>query len=301
MLGGAPLGGLFAPVSDADARATLDAAWDAGVRAFDTAPHYGVGLSESRLGRFVAAHPRPDVVVSTKVGRLLVPTDEDTDGVDGFYGTPRLRRVRDYSASGVRRSIEESCARLGDEGVDIALVHDPDDHFTEALDQAIPALAELKAQGVVAAVGVAMNQTAMLEQFVRRAEIDCVLVAGRWSLLDRSAGEALLPLCLEHGVGVLVAGVLNSGILADPRPGATYDYKPAPAQQLAAARRLQDICARYGVPLRAAALQWPLRHAAVTATVVGARSPEELSDDVDDMGGALPDDLWDELDELRLP
>jgi D-threo-aldose 1-dehydrogenase len=297
VLGCAPLAGLFAPVSNEMAQATLEAAWASGVHSFDTAPHYAVGMSESRLGQFLSRHPGEGAVVSTKVGRLLVPTDDDVEGAENFYGTPQLGRILDYSRDGVRRSIESSCERLGLEHIDIALVHDPDDHFAEALDQALPALADMRAEGIVGAVGLGMNQSAMLARFVRQADLDCVLVAGRFSLLDPSAGEELLPVCQERGVGVLVAGVFNSGILVNPGPGATYEYAPASAERLATARRLQDICGRHGVALRTAALQWPLRHPAVTAVVVGARSPDEAGEDAADLGRPVPDDLWAELAE----
>ena len=296
VLGGAPLGGLFEAVSAEQARATLEAAWAGGVRAFDTAPHYGVGLAEERLGEFLADGRRSDAVVSSKVGRLLVPTDEDVEGVDGFYGTPRRRRVLDYSRAGVRRSVEESCARLGTDRLDIALVHDPDEHFDQALEESLPALHELRAEGVVGAVGVGMNQAEMLARFVRLAELDCVLVAGRWTLLDRRAGDDLLPLCAERGVAVLAAGALNSGILADPGLRPTFDYAPAEAELRARALRLEERCAAHGVSLRAAALQFPLRHPAVAALVLGARSPEEVRVDLDDLSQQLPEELWGELE-----
>ena len=193
------------------------------------------------------------------------------------------------------RSVADSCARLGVDRLDVVFVHDPDEHFAEALSHALPALTDLRAEGVVGAVGVAMNQAAMLARFVREADLDCVLVAGRWTLLDRRAGEELLPLCLERGVGVLVGGVLNSGILAGPGPGATFDYSPASAEVLARAGRMEKTCAAYGVALRTAALQFPLRHPAVSAIVVGARSPEEVTDDVADLGRELPPELWADL------
>jgi aryl-alcohol dehydrogenase-like predicted oxidoreductase len=296
VLGLAPLGGLYAPLTDEDARAALEAAWDHGVRAFDTAPHYGAGISESRLGSFIATRPRSEMIVFSKVGRLLVPTKSDVEGAHFFYGTPRLTRVIDFSRSGVKRSVAESCARLGVDRLDIAFVHDPDEHFAEAVGQSLPALAELRNAGVVGAIGVAMNHAGMLAQFVREADIDCVMVAGRWSLLDRSAGEELLPLCLEREVGVLVGGVFNSGILAMPGPGATFDYEPAPPELLTRARRMQDACAAHGVPLRAAALQFPLRHPAVSATVFGARSATEVIDDLTDLDREITAELWDELD-----
>jgi len=296
VLGLGPIAGLYAPVSDEDAREALEAAWGRGIRAFDTAPHYGAGLSESRLGSFICDHARSKMIVSSKVGRLLVPADSDVEGAHLFYGTPRLTRVLDFSGAGVKRSVAESCARLGTDRIDIAFVHDPDEHFAEALEQSLPALADLRDEGVVGAIGVAMNQSAMLARFVREADIDCVMVAGRWSLLDRCAGDELLPLCLERDVGVLVAGVFNSGILARPEPGATFDYAPAPPELLAKARQMQDACAAHGVPLRAAALQFPLRHPAVSAVVFGARSAAEVIDDLSDLHRELTAELWDELD-----
>ena len=295
VFGGAPIGGLFAPVDEDAALATLQAAWDAGIRAFDTAPHYGVGLSERRIGRFLAGRPRGDYVLSTKVGRLLEPADGDVDGAEGYYGTPRLTRVRDYSRDGVLASLEASLGRLGVDRVDIALIHDPDEHGPEALDGAYPALAGLRAEGVVGAVGVGMNQAEMLEWFLPRADLDCVLVAGRYTLLDTRAAVSLFPECQRRGVSVLAAGVFNSGVLADPGPGATYDYLPAPADVTERARRIGAACARHGVPIGAAALQFVLRHPAVTAAVVGARSPAEIATDAGYLARDVPDALLREL------
>jgi D-threo-aldose 1-dehydrogenase len=296
VFGGAPIGGLFAPVPEDAALATLDAAWAAGIRAFDTAPHYGVGLSERRLGRFLAGQPREEYALCTKVGRLLVPADGDVDGADGFYGTPALTRVRDYSRDGVLASLEGSLRRLGTDRVDIALIHDPDDHGPQALDEAYPALAALRAEGVVRAIGVGMNQVEMLEWFVHRADIDCVLVAGRYTLLDTRAAVSLLPECARRGVAVLAGGVFNSGVLAAaPGPGATYDYRPAPPGLIDRARRIGAACARRGVPLGAAALRFTLRHPAVTAAVVGARLPGEIRDDAGYLSDSLPDAVFDEL------
>jgi D-threo-aldose 1-dehydrogenase len=295
MFGAAPIGGLFAPVSEPDARAALEAAWAAGIRAFDTAPHYGAGLSEQRLGAFLAGQPRAEYVLSTKVGRLLVPGEDARDGAEGFYGAPRLSQVRDYSRDGVLASLEASLDRLGTDHVDIALIHDPDDHAAQALDAAYPALAELRSAGVIGAVGVGMNQAPLLEWFVTRADLDCVLVAGRYSLLDARAAGSLLPECRRRGVAVLAGGVFNGGILADPGPGATFDYQPAPAELLDRAGRIQAACARYGVPIGAAALHFVLRHPAVTAAVVGARSAGEVSEDVGYLAADVPDELFAEL------
>ena len=296
VFGGAAIGGLYAPVSDEAAAATLQSAWDAGIRAFDTAPHYGVGLSEQRIGGFLAGCPRAGFVVSTKVGRRLVPAAGPVDGVEQFYGTPALSRVRDYSADGTLRSLDDSLRRLRLDRTDIALIHDPDDHMAEALDGAYPALARLRADGTVGAIGVGVNSASVAEWFVARCDLDCVLVAGRYTLLDDSAAASLFPLCLARGVQVLAAGVFNSGILADPADGARYDYAPAESGVLARVRRIAGICARYDVPVAAAALRYVLRHPAVTAAVVGARSAEEIRADAGYLGFPIPDALWAELD-----
>jgi D-threo-aldose 1-dehydrogenase len=300
VFGGAPIGGLYAAVGEETAARTLQAAWDAGIRAFDTAPHYGVGLSERRIGDFLGGRPRTEFVVSTKVGRVLVPATsaQEVDGVDEFYGTPPLTRVRDYSRDGVLRSLEDSLRRLRLDRVDIALIHDPDEHLSQALDEAYPALAELRAQGVVTAVGAGMNYAAPLAWLVSRADLDCVLVAGRYTLLDDSAAQELFPLCRRRGVAVLAGGVFNSGILADPRDGARYDYAAADPALLARARRMREVCAGYGVPLPAAALRYALRHPAVTAAVVGARSAEEVRADAGYANTHIPDALWAELEDL---
>jgi D-threo-aldose 1-dehydrogenase len=298
VFGGGSIGGLYAPVSDDEARQALEAAWDAGVRAFDTAPHYGVGLSERRIGAFLAGRPRAEFTVSTKVGRLLVPATGSVDGAEEFYGTPALSRVRDYSRAGVLASLEGSLRRLRLDRVDIALIHDPDDFMSAARDDAYPALADLRSQGVVGAIGAGMNSAAPLTWLAERCDLDCVLVAGRYTLLDRSAAEHLFPLCRQRGIAVLAGGVFNSGILADPGEGARYDYAPAPAAVAVRARRMRDACARYGVPLAAAALQFTVRHPAVTAAVVGARAPAEIRSDVRYLSTVIPAALWTELEGL---
>jgi D-threo-aldose 1-dehydrogenase len=295
VFGGAPIGGLFAAVGGEEALETLEAAWAAGIRAFDTAPHYGAGLSEQRIGSFLAGRPRQEYVLSTKVGRLLVPTADDVEGAESFYGTPQLARIRDYSRDGVLASVEASLGRLGVDRIDVALIHDPDDYAAEALDGAYPALAELRAAGVVGAIGVGMNQVALLEWFLPRCDLDCILVAGRYSLLDVSAAERLLPECRRRGVAVLAGGVFNSGVLADPGQGATYDYRPAPAGLLDRARRIRSACAGHGLPIGAVALQFALRHPAVTAAVVGARTAAEIAEDAGYLDCHVPDALFDEL------
>jgi D-threo-aldose 1-dehydrogenase len=300
VFGGAPIGGLYASVSDQVAAATLQAAWDAGIRAFDTAPHYGAGLSEQRIGDFLAGRQRTGFVVSTKVGRRLVSAAGPAfaDGAEEFYGTPALSRVRDYSADGALRSLEDSLRRLRLDRVDIALIHDPDEHMPEALDGAYPALARLRADGTVGAIGVGVNSASLAEWFVARCDLDCVLVAGRYTLLDDSAAQSLFPLCRSRGVAVLAAGVFNGGILADPADGARYDYAPAAPDVLARARRIAETCAHYGVPVAAAALRYALRHPAVTAAVVGARTPDEIRADAGYLGLPIPDSLWADLGPL---
>ena len=298
MLGTAPVGGLYAPVPAADAHATFDAAWQAGIRAFDTAPHYGVGLAEQRLGEFLAGKPRAEYVVSTKVGRLLAPSADQVDGADGFYDTPQLTRVWDFSRDGALRSLDESLRRLGLDRIDIALIHDPDDHAAQALDGAYPALHQLRSDGVVGAIGIGMNQPELPAWFIARADLDCVLIAGRYSLLDTSAAAELLPECERRGVGVLAGGVFNSGILADPQPGARYDYQPAPPGLVERAQRIRAVCASHGLPIGAVALAFTLRHPAVTAAVIGARTAGEIAEDVGYLALDVPDALLAEVGAL---
>ena len=295
-LGTAPLGNLFTEVREPDADACVDAALAAGITFLDTAPHYGLGVAERRLGRRLAGLPRERFVLSTKVGRLIRPLEAgETADPEGFVATPAARRVWDFSRDGVRRSLDESLHRLGLDRVDVALVHDPDQHEHEAAGQALPALAELRDQGVVRAIGAGMNQAEMLTRFVRELDLDLVLMAGRYSLLDQRALAELLPACAERGVAVVIGGVFNSGLLADPRPGATFDYAPAPPELVERAGRLQAVCARHGVPLRAAALAFPFGHPAVASVLVGARTAAEVQDAVAMLGRPVPAELWTEL------
>jgi D-threo-aldose 1-dehydrogenase len=299
--GGAAIGNLFTAVTDEDARAAVDAAWDGGIRFFDTAPHYGLGLSERRLGAALGDRPQGEYVISTKVGRLLEPAPSagPTEGggrdPEGFDVPGDLVRRFDYSADGVRRSLDASLGRLGLDRVDIALIHDPDAHGEQALREAYPALERLRAEGVVRAIGVGMNQTGMLTRFVRETDIDVVLVAGRYTLLDRTAADALLPAALDRGVSVIAGGVFNSGLLAAPTPDATYDYAAAPGSLISRALRLQEICAQAGVPLRAAAARFPLAHPAVASVLIGARSAAEVTDAITLRGLDIPSDLWESL------
>jgi D-threo-aldose 1-dehydrogenase len=295
-LGTAPLGNLYAPVAEEDAAATVGSALEAGLTYVDTAPHYGLGLAERRLGRLLAGVPRDRFVVSTKVGRLVRPlAPGETADPEGFADSPPAKRVWDFSGDGVRRSLEESLERLGLDRVDILLLHDPDDHEREAYEQALPALIGLRDQGVVTAIGAGMNQAEMLTRFVRDLDIDVVLVAGRYSLLDQRALAELLPTCAARGTAVVVGGVFNSGLLADPRPGATFDYAPAPPELVDRAARLAEVCARHGTPLRAAALAFPFGHPAVTSVLVGARSAAEVQDAVACFEWPVPGELWADL------
>lgn len=303
--GAAAIGNLFTAVEPAQAAAAVDAAWDEGVRYFDTAPHYGLGLSERRLGEALLDRPRDSYVLSTKVGRVLdplpdggsAPSDELSEG----FAVPVTHRRRwDFSAAGVRRSIEDSLERLGLDRIDIAYLHDPDDHAEAAFQEAYPELEKLRAEGVIGAIGAGMNQTAMLTRFVRDTDADVVLCAGRFTLLDQSALSALLPEAAARGRSVVVGGVFNSGLLADPRPGATYDYAAAPLNLLDRALRLKAVTEGHGVPLRAAALHYPLTHPAVAGVLVGTRSPDEVRDAAALLREPVPDGLWDELREEGL-
>jgi D-threo-aldose 1-dehydrogenase len=296
--GGAAIGNLFAAVDDEAAAAAVDAAWDNGIRYFDTAPHYGLGLSERRLGAALRARPRGDYVLSTKVGRILEPTAAG-DGLardsDGFDVPATHVRRWDFTGDGVRRSLEESLERLGTDHVDIAYIHDPDDHVEQAMNEAYPALAKLRDEGVVGAIGVGMNQTAVPTRFVRETDIDVVLLAGRYTLLDQSGAEELLPAALERGVRIVLGGVFNSGLLADPRNAATYDYSPAPRELVDRALAIEEVCAAHGVPLRAAALQFGLTQPAVASALVGIRSPEQARDCAAMAGVEVPETLWSDL------
>ncbi len=297
-LGCAGLGNLFHPVTDEAALATVEAAWDVGIRTFDTAPHYGLGLSERRLGAALRGRPRDTYTVSTKVGRLLMPDPGGGSGDDlahGFAVPATHRRVWDFTADGVLRSLEASLERLGVDRIDLALLHDPDDHAEQALREAYPALERLRAEGVVGAIGVGMNQAALPARFVRETDIDVVLLAGRYTLLDQDGLAELLPAAAARGRSVVIGGVFNSGLLTTPGPGATYDYAPAPRPVLDRALRLLAVTERHGVPLRAAALHFPFGHPAVASVLTGASSAEQVRDTVAQMRRPIPDALWDDL------
>ncbi|MFF2995109.1 aldo/keto reductase [Streptomyces sp. NPDC057950] len=299
--GAAGIGNLFTALSDEEAYEAVDAAWDGGIRSFDTAPHYGLGLSERRLGAALRERPRDAYTLSTKVGRLLEPADTGGDDLANGFAVPAThRRVWDFSADGVRRALEAGLERLGLDRVDVVYLHDPDDHAEQAFQEGYPALERLRSEGVVGAIGAGMNQAGMLTRFVRETDVDVVLCAGRYTLLDHRALAELLPAALERGTSVVVGGAFNSGLLADPRPGATYDYATAPQETLERALRLQEIAGRHGTTLRAAALAFPAAHPAVVSVLVGARSAHEVRDCAEQFATPVPAAFWRELREAGL-
>lgn len=294
--GAADIGGLYRPSSAELAQSAVDTAWDAGIRYFDTAPHYGLGLSERRLGAALRERPRHEYVLSTKVGRLLVPNPEPTgsDLLAGGFAVPDdLMRVFDFSSDGVRRSLEASLTRLGLDRADIVFVHDPDDHADQALHEAVPTLIGLREQGVIGAVGLGMNQWQVALRAVRETDLDVVMLAGRWTLADRS-GEPLLDECAARGVPVFAAAPFNSGLLARPWPSddAHFDYRPAPAHVLRKARLLARLCREHGMTLPAAALRFPLLHCAVASVVAGLGSPDHVRAAAAWLATPVPDTSW---------
>ncbi|GAA1504465.1 D-threo-aldose 1-dehydrogenase [Agromyces terreus] len=303
--GAAQLGNLARATTDDEAAAAVATAFDRGIRYFDTAPHYGLGLSERRLGAALASHPRDEYVLSTKVGRLIVP-NESYDGVarddEGFDVPATEHRRFDLTRDGIRRSIDESLERLGTDRIDIAYLHDPDEHGPEAHATAIPALIELRDEGVVRAVGTGMNQSAMPAEFVLRHDIDLVMLAGRYTLLEQGAVDDLLPAAAERGVGIVAAGVYNSGLLSRPRPpaDARYDYAQAPAEVIARANAIADVCERFGVSLPEAALAFALRHPSVVSVVVGMRTADQVDQTIERAAVDVPDELWASLIERGL-
>lgn len=288
-LGTAPLGGWPDPMPADRARATVARAWDRGVRYFDTAPYYGHGASEQHLGGVLATKDRDAFTLSTKVGRVLEPGAPSSSM---YRGALPFTPVFDFSAAGVRRSLSDSRARLGFERIDIALIHDPDAHHEAALREAYPALAELRARGEIGAVGVGMNFSEPLARFATEGDFDCFLLAGRYTLLEQDSLDDLMPLAVERGISIIAGGVYNSGLLVDPGPGAQYNYAPASDAVRARAQAIADVCTRFDVPLRAAAIQFPLAHPAVATVVIGARSPREVDDNFENIQRDIPADLW---------
>ena len=299
-LGGAQFGNLGRVTTDEQCAAAVDRAWRGGVRYFDTAPHYGLGLSERRLGELLGQYPRTDYTISTKAGRLLLPTPERAGHVDdgGFAVPATHRRQFDFTRDGILRSIEASLERLRLDYLDIAYLHDPDDHWQVASTSGIDALIELRDQGVVRAIGAGMNQSAMLADFVDRCDVDVVMLAGRFTLVDRHAAADLLPLAHERGVAVVAAGVYNSGLLSrqEVPADALFEYGVAPADVVAKARAIAGICADYGVELPDAAMQFPFRDPSVACVVVGVRDGVQVDESVARATRIIPEELWAKID-----
>ncbi|MHA7271407.1 aldo/keto reductase [Arthrobacter sp. HLT1-20] len=298
--GAAGIGNLYRAMSDDVAAATLAAGWDAGIRYFDTAPHYGLGLSERRLGAFLATKPRSEFVLSTKVGRILEPVANPagTRDTQGFDVPADAVRRWDPSEAGIRRSIEDSLERTGLDRIDIAYLHDPDVYDLDAgINQALPALEKMRAEGLITAIGVGANSADALRDCVLGADLDVIMLAGRYSLLEQPAAADLLPLCLARGVGVVNVGVYNSGLLARPvvPDDANYNYAPAPAEILTKANALAACCDEFAVELPAAALQFAAAHPAVCSVVVGASNAEQISQTAARMAAEIPAGLWEAL------
>jgi D-threo-aldose 1-dehydrogenase len=296
--GAAQLGNLYRETTDAEAAGAVDAAWDAGIRYFDVAPHYGMGLAERRLGAGLRSRPRDEYLLSTKVGRVIEPNPTgDRDPDEMFAVPPVVRRRWDFSRDGILRSIEDSLDRLGLDRIDIAYLHDPDDHWDAASTTGIGALVELREQGVLRYIGAGMNHAAMLAELVRRTDVDLVMCAGRYTLLEQRSAEELLTEAAARGVGVVAAGVYNSGLLSrDQVPDdASYDYGDAPVDVIARAREIAAVCAEHGVTLPAAAVQFPLRNPTIVSVVLGARTAEQVLGGVERAAVAIPDSLWTDL------
>ena len=314
-VGGTAFGNIYQAVADSQANATIDAAIAAGLNYFDTAPLYGFGLSETRLGQGLAHHDRSQVVISTKVGWRLQPLAAGEEHSSLFANAPRFRQVMDYSRTATLRSIEESLQRLQTDHIDILLMHDPDEgittnpgrnpyevsHFVQAMRETYPILDDLRRQGVVKAIGLGMNQWQMLWDFAHAGDFDCFLLAGRYTLLEQAPLQRFLPLCVEKKISIITGGPYNSGILATgAREGAYYNYLPAPPAILERVRQMEAVCARHQVALPAAALQFPLGHPAVAAIIPGARSAAELAANLAYFRQPIPADFWAELKHLKL-
>lgn len=314
-LGCAALAGIYTEITDDQATQAVDAARAAGITYFDTAPIYGAGLSEVRLGAALRDVPRDDVVISSKVGYDLVPLGPGEQTWQQWPGGLPFRGELDFSAGATRRSIEATLDRLGVDRLDLVWIHDPDggrggfdgvdpyiaSHFSEAMDGAYAVLHDLRAQGVVRAIGVGINQAPMLVDFARAGDFDAFLLAGRYTLLEQDPLDELLPICEQQGISIVVGGPYNSGILASGAvPGARYNYEPADDAVLKRVGAIEQVCARHGVSLRAVALQFVLAHPAVASVIPGARSAAEIADAVHAVETSVPVDLWDELKDAGL-
>ena len=307
-MGMAPLGNLYRAVSDDDAQAVLTRAWDEGVRYFDTAPLYGLGLSETRLNPLLRGKDRDSYVLSTKVGRLLKATTQDKrDGLDKWFEVPARNEVYDYTYDGVMRSIEFSLERLGVDRIDVLFVHDIDlaNHgsqkvldtkLAELMDSGYGALVSLRDQGVIKAFGAGVNEWQPCQWLAERGDFDMFLLAGRYTLLEQEALESFLPLCEKRGIGVVIGGPYNSGVLATgPKAGAYYNYEPAPQDILTRVGEIEKVCKSHGVRLVDAAFQFPLRHPAVVSVIPGGQGLAEMNSNIEAESARIPDALWVDL------
>ena len=314
-LGGAPFGNMYTALAAGEAEATVNAAFSAGIRYFDTAPLYGYGLSEIRLGEAIRTLPRDEVVISTKVGYDLIPVEPNEVQSRIFVQPSSMRCAFDYSRDATLRSIEASLKRLDTSYIDMLAIHDPDEavdvfggadprsrsHFRQAMHEAYPVLADLRSQGVIKAIGVGINQWQMLCDFATEGNFDYFLLAGRYTLLDQSSLGELFPVCQDRGISLVIGAPYNSGILASGAvEGATYNYRPATPETLERVRRIEAVCGQHGVPLQAAALQFPMNHPLVTSVIPGARSIAELEQSVRLMSIAIPADFWSDLKAQKL-
>jgi len=295
-LGCAAIGGLYGDIPDDQATQVVHKALDLGLNLFDTAPLYGSGKSEERLGRALRDVPRDAYVLASKVGRLLVASDDDQRDGSIFDNPPPFKPAFDFSYDGVMRSLEDSLKRLGVDRIDILHIHDPDAHWKEAIEGAYPALERLRSEGVISAVSAGMNQWEMLARFAREGDFDCFLLAGRYSLLDQSALDELLPLCTEKNIGIMAGGTYNSGILAKgAKPGATYNYGEAPADIMQKAQAIEAVAERHGVDVKAAASQFVFAHPAITCIIPGTRQPARVEENFNLLIDEIPSAFWDDL------
>ena len=295
-LGCAALGGLYGDIPDEQAVQVVHRAFDLGLNLLDTAPLYGAGKSENRLGLALKGVPRENYVLASKVGRILIPADGENNEQGIFDNPPPFKPVFDFSYDGVMRSFEDSLERLGVDRIDILHIHDPDDHWEEAISGAYPALERLRSEGAISAISAGMNQWEMLARFARAGDFDCFLLAGRYSLLDQSSLDELLPLCVEKNIGIMAGGTYNSGILAKgAQPGATYNYSEAPPEIMAKAKGLEEAALRYQVDLKAAASQFVFAHPAITCIIPGTRQPDRVSENFNLLKEDIPTEFWDEL------
>jgi D-threo-aldose 1-dehydrogenase len=292
-LGTVALGFLYSQVSNEQAQATIERAYDIGLRLFDTAPLYGDGVAETRLGNVLSTKPRNEFVLATKVGFDIA---EGRRAIDGFEYRFYLEAPQNFSSDSILQNLERSLRRLRLDRIDIVHIHDADNHFTEAMNGAYPALDRLRREGVIGAISAGMNQSEMLARFASAGDFDCFLLAGRYTLLEQHALDTLFPISAAKQSSILIGGVFNSGILDDPdAPTPTYDYSPAREEFVQKARRIDAICRRHGVPIKAAALQFPAAHPVVASVVCGSRSPEELEENNRLFRLPIPADLWSEL------